>query len=118
MERDGLSVCAKKTGENASHEGKTDTTNVHQKQGLDCQICHEETLKPENATAIKDKAEHDVQPILGAKFVRIPLKGTDIDEDALYGEMNGKTLGLSLLNQSFTCKCPTICVGKIDVKLV
>ena len=57
--------------------------------------------------------------IFAPNFAEIHVKGTDIDEDALHGEMNGKTLEvLSLLNQSFICKCPTICLGNIDVKLV
>ena len=112
MQRDGLSVCTKETGENASNEGKTETTNVHQKEDLDCQICHEETLKAENAAAKENKTSHDIQrgqdlplradgtsnisdancSIFGSNFVKISLEETRINDDALFGEMNGKTL--------------------------
>ena len=125
--------------ENSTNRGgETETTNVkrnlHTTEDLDCQICHEESLKTENSSAKNDKTGHDVQHdqdlplrtdgacnntsnmsdanfnIFGPTFTKISLEGTD--KGALYGEMNGKTLvGLSLLDQSFSCKCPTICVG-------
>lgn len=135
MERDdGLSVCAVEKGENASDEVETETTNVHKTEDLECQICHEESLKPENASVKENKTGHDVQrrqdlplradaasnksdanfSIFGPNFVKIALEGTDIDEDVLNGEVNDKILeGLSLLNQSFTCKSPTISAGKL-----
>ena len=110
--------------ENSSNGGKTETTNVketlHTAADLDCQICHEESLKPGNSSAKKDKTGQGVQhdqdlPLrtdgawnntsnmsdnncsnFGPSFVKISLKRTDIDNGALYGQMNGKTLvGLS-----------------------
>ena len=130
-----------------SNGGATETTNVkkhlHTAADLDCQICHEESLKTENSSAKNDKTGHDVQHdqdlplrtdgacnntsntpdanfnIFGPSFTKIPQEGTNNDNGALYGQMNGKTLvDLSLLNQSFSCKCPTICVRKINVKLL
>jgi len=111
MERDdSLSVCAVENGENASNEGETETTNVHKTEDLDCQICHEESLKSENASAKKNTTGHDVQrcqdlPLtanaalnnmsdakfrtFGPNLVKIPLDG--VDEDALYKDVNGKT---------------------------
>ena len=109
MERNDLSVCAKETNGNASNEGETEAANEHKTEDIDCQICDAESLKPENATAKNDKTGHGVQrhqdnlSIFGPNCAKIHFKGTDIDEDALYGDMNGKTTeGLSLLNQSFT----------------
>ena len=132
--------------ENSTNRGgETETTNVkrnlHTTEDLDCQICHEESLKTENSSAKNDKTGHDVQHdqdlplrtdgacnntsnmsdanIFGPSFTKIPQEGTNNDNGALYGQMNGKTLvRLSLLNQSFSCKCPTICVRKINVKLL
>ena len=116
---------------------------MHKTEDLDCQVCHEESLKTENSSTKNDKTGHGVQrdrdlplradgawndtssmsdtsfSILGPRFAKIQVKGTDINNGALYGEMTGKTLvGLSLLNQSFSCKCPTLCVGKTVIKLV
>lgn len=134
MENNGVSVNAKETDGNTSNEGETEAANVPKTEGLDCQICHAESSKPENALAKNDKTGgHDVQraqdlplrtdgagndtsnmsnanfSIFGPSCVNTHVKGTDIDEDALYGDMNGKAIeGLSLLNQCFTCKCPTI----------
>ena len=103
--------------ENSSNGGKTETTNVkknlHTTADLDCQICHEKSLKPENVSAREDETGHVVQggrdlPLTtdGAwkntssmsdanpGFTKIPLEGTD--KGALYGKMNGRTLvGLS-----------------------
>ena len=131
MERNGLSVCAKESNGNASNEGETEAANVHKKEDLDSQICHAESLEPKNALA-KNETGHGVQggqdlplraegagnnssnmsdanlSIFGPSCVKIHLKGTDIDEDALYGDMNGKTIeDLSLL-KCFTCKCLAI----------
>ena len=111
MERDDcLSVCAVENGENSSNEGETETSNVYKTEDLDCQICHEESLKSENASAKKNTTGHDVQrcqdlPLkanaalnnmsdakfrtFGPNLVKIPLDG--VDEDALYKDVNGKT---------------------------
>ena len=62
MERDDcLSVCAVENGENSSNEGETETTNVYKTEDLDCQICHEESLKSENASAKENETGQDVQ---------------------------------------------------------
>lgn len=54
--------------------------------------------------------------IFEPSFIKIPLEETDVDEDALYREMKGKTLeGLSLLNPSFTCKTIEFCSMKKSV---
>ena len=120
MERDGSSVCLKETYGNALNEGETEAANVHKTEDLDSQICHAESLQPENVLTKNDKTEHGLQrdqdlslktdrasnntsnmsdvnlSIFGRNCVKINLKGTDIDEDALYGDMNGKTIeGLS-----------------------
>ena len=120
MESNGLSVCAKETDGNASNEGETEAPNVHKTEDIDCQICDAESLKPENALANNDETGHGVQhaqdlplradgawnntsnmpdanlSIFGPNCAKIHLKGTDIDADALYGDMNGKTIeGLS-----------------------
>ena len=114
---------------------------MHKTKDLNCQIGHVESLKTENSLTMDDKTGHDVQsdhdlPLradeacnntsnmpdanfsnFGPNCLKTYLKRTDIDLEAFYGEMNGKTLvGLSLLGQSFYCKCPTICVGNIDAK--
>ena len=115
MERDGPSVCPKETNGNALNEGETEAANVHKKEDLDCQICHAESLQPENVLTKNNKTKLGVQreqdlslrtdgasnntsnmsdanlSIFGPNCVKIHLKGTDIDEDALYGDMNGKT---------------------------
>lgn len=112
MERDGSSVCLKETYGNASNEGETEAANVHKTEDLDSQICHAESLQPENVLTKNDKTEHGLQrdqdlslktdrasnntsnmsdvnlSIFGRNCVKINLKGTDIDEDALYGDMN------------------------------
>ena len=131
MERNGLSVCARESNGNASNEGETEAANVHKKEDLDSQICHAESLEPKTALA-KNETGHGVQggqdlplsaegagnnssnmpdanlSIFGPNCVKIHFKGTDIDEDALYGDMNGKTIeDLSLL-KCFNCKCLTI----------
>ena len=114
--RDGLSVCA--VGN--QNESETETTNVQKTEDIDCQICHEESLKPVNVSAKEDKTGLGVQHdqglpsrtdgawnntsnvsdanfrIFGPNFANIHIKGTGIDEDALYGEMNGKTLKVCL----------------------
>ena len=121
MERDGLSVCVVENGENATNEGETEAAIVHKTENLHRQICHAESLKADNASAKEDKTGQDVQhdqdlplradeawnstssmsdtnfSIFGPTFVKIPLEETDVDEDVLYGEMNSKTLDLSLL---------------------
>lgn len=48
---DGLSVCAMEN----QNEGETETTNVQKTEDIDCQICHEESLKPVNVSAKEDK---------------------------------------------------------------
>ena len=58
---DSLSVCVVEKGENASNNGETETTNVHKTDDLDCQICHEESLRSENDSAKENKTGHDVQ---------------------------------------------------------
>ena len=141
MERKRLSVCPKESNGNASNEGETEPPNVHKTKDLDCQVCHAESLKTEDALTKNDKTRHDVQsdqdlPLRadgacsntanmsdahfsnsGSNCVTMYLKRTDIDLEALNGEMNGKTLvSLSLLRQSFSCKCPTSYVGNIDAK--
>ena len=122
MKRNHLSVSPKESNGNASSEGET-------------------KAETENALTKSDKTAHDVQsdqdlPLrtngacnntsnmsdanfsnFGPNCLKMYLKRTDIDLEALYREMNGKTLlDLSLLKQSFSCKCPAICVGNIDVK--
>ena len=110
-------------------------------EDLDCQICHAESLNTEKALTKNDKTGHDLQsdqdlPLradgacnntsnkpdanfsdFGPNFLKMYLKGTDINVDAFYGEMNGRTLvGLSLLIHFFSRKSPTICVRNIAVK--
>ena len=142
MKRNRLSVSPKESNGNASSEGETEAANVHKTKDLDCQICHAESLETENALTKNDKTPHEVQsdqdlPLrtdgacnntsnmsdanfsnLGPNCLKMYLKRTDIDLEALHGEMNGKTLVvLSLLKQFFfSCKCRTNCVGNIDVK--
>ena len=141
MEEDYIPVnkCVAQPAENSSNGGETKTTNakenLHNTEDLDCQVCHEESLKTENASTKNDKTGHGVQrdrdlplradgawnntssmsdanfSIFGPSFAKLQVKGTDINNGALYGELTGKTLFLR--NQSFTCKCPTLCVGKL-----
>ena len=111
---------------------------MHKTEDLDCQVCHEESLKTVKTSTKNEKTGHGLQrdrdlplradgawnntssmsdanfSIFGPSFAKIQVKGTDINNGALYGEMTGKTLvGLSIRNQSFTRKCPTLCVGKL-----
>ena len=120
-QRNRLSVCAKETNRNASDEGETEAA-IMQKT---------ESLKSENSSAMADIAEHDVKgdqdlPLradgaynntsnrsngnlsnFGPNCLKMYLRGTDIDVDAFYGEMTGRTLvGLSLLNQYFLLEIP------------
>lgn len=96
------------------NEGETETTNVQKTADIDCQICHEESLKPVNVSAKEDKTGQGVQHdqglpsrtdgawnntsnvsdanfgIFGPNFAKIHIKGAGIDEDALCGEMDIK----------------------------
>ena len=117
-----LPIGAVKPGENTSNEDETKRSSVEENvdKTAELQISNKESLKPDNAFAGKDKTGHGVQhsqefpfsvdgawkdtsnmaetgfPIFGAHLVNLPLEGTDYDENALYGSMNGKTLeGLS-----------------------
>lgn len=113
---------------------------MHKTEDLDCQVCHEESLKTVKTSTKNEKTGHGLQrdrdlplradgawnntssmsdadfSIFEPSFIKIPLEETDVDEDALYREMKGKTLeGLSLLNPSFTCKTIEFCSMKKSV---
>jgi len=118
-----LPISAVEPGENTSNEDETKRTSVQENvdKTAELQIRNKESLKPDNAFVEKDKTGHGLQhsqefpllsvdgawkdtsnmaetdfPIFGAHLVKLPLEGTDYDENALYGSMNGKTLeGLS-----------------------
>ena len=125
MKRNWLSVSPKESNGNASNEGETEAANVHKTKDLDFQICHEESLKTDNALTKNDNTGHDAQSDqdlllradeacsntsnkananfsnFGPNCLKLYLKRTDIDLEALYGEMKGKTLvDLSLKKQS------------------
>ena len=120
-------ICAVEPGENASKGGETITTNTDENTDVsDFQIYHEESLKPENASAKADETVHVVQhspdlPLradeawgntsklaednfrsLGVNWIKIPLEGTNYDEDMLFEEMKGKTIyyGRSVFTES------------------
>ena len=126
MERNRLSACAKETNGNASNEGETETTNLHRtenaltknnKTGDDVRSDQDLPLSTDGARNNTFNMSDNNLSNFGPDFLKMYLKGTDIDLDAFYGEMNGRTLvDLSLLKQCFSCKCSTICVRNIDVE--
>ena len=123
-----LQICAVEPGENASKGGKTITTNAEENVDVSEDLtaaCDEEPLKSENASA-NDKTVHLVQHsqdlprradeawvntskmaedkvcILGTNWIKIPLEGTDYEDDILFEEMKGKTIysGRSVFTES------------------
>lgn len=105
MERNRLSACAKETNGNASDDGKTETTNLHRtenasvtknnKTGDDVRSDQDLPLSTDGARNNTFNMSDNNLGNFGPDFLKMYLKGTDIDLDAFYGEMNEFFAGLS-----------------------